>query len=208
MMQSWTIKSATTAAPPATAKGAGLAGPYTAQAGILGYYEICLNVKNNGWFVVQDPSAKMGPYAYSKANLNWVGYDDPTFAIVKSKYVLSMGIGGAMVWDISTDDFGNSCGGGANPIMTAISQTILSNQPATTGSPVTTSTQGTTGKTTATIPSTSSTTAKSTTTNKSATTISTTSTTSKLITTTTNKAATSATNSKGTTKTGGTCTSN
>ena len=131
--KSWTIKSATSAVPPAPANGAGLVGTYTGQPGVLGYQEICLNVKNNGWKVVQDPLGKMGPYAYSNANLNWVGYDDPAFAIVKSKYLVSMGLGGAMVWDISTDDFGNLCGGGANPIITAISQAIgIINQPSTT----------------------------------------------------------------------------
>ena len=127
--------------------------------------------------MVQDPLAKMGPYAFSKANLNWVGYDDPAFAVVKSKYVLSMGLGGAMVWDISTDDFGNLCGGGANPIIKAISQTVLSNQPATTVSPITTTTQGTTGKF-VTIPT---------------------------ISTTTIKVTTSTTTSKGTTKPTGIC---
>jgi hypothetical protein len=30
-----------------------------------------------------------------------------------------------MVWDISTDDFRNKCGGGANPLMTTISDKVM-----------------------------------------------------------------------------------
>jgi len=34
------------------------------QAGMLSYLEICMNIKAGGWTVVQDPTAKRGPYAY------------------------------------------------------------------------------------------------------------------------------------------------
>lgn len=54
----------------AKAPGPGEAGPYTKAAGFLAYYEICDNIQNKGWKVVQDPKKRMGPYAY-KGN-QWV----------------------------------------------------------------------------------------------------------------------------------------
>uniref|UniRef100_A0A0P5Y1I5 Brain chitinase and chia n=1 Tax=Daphnia magna TaxID=35525 RepID=A0A0P5Y1I5_9CRUS len=122
---SWKLSS-TTIAPPAPASGAGVAGPYTVTPGFMAYYEICsADVRSNGWQVVQDPTQAIGPYAVSPTSpKTWVGYDDPAMAIVKSNYILSKGLGGGMVWDISMDDFRNTCVAGANPILTAISNTL------------------------------------------------------------------------------------
>ncbi|KAI9552833.1 hypothetical protein GHT06_020715 [Daphnia sinensis] len=120
----WQLTSATTT-PPAPASGAGVAGPYTGTPGSMAYYEICSAVRSNGWQVFQDPTQAIGPYAVSPTSpKTWVGYDDPAMAIVKSNYILSKGLGGAMVWDISMDDFKNTCLAGANPILTAISNTL------------------------------------------------------------------------------------
>jgi len=74
----------------------------------------------------------MGPYAFTRLNLPWVGYDDPAFATVKSDYIIAKGLGGAMVWDVSLDDFANVCGDGANPIQTAIARVMGIVQPVTT----------------------------------------------------------------------------
>lgn len=122
--QSWLLAS-NDILPPAPTAGIGPAGPITNQAGILAYSEICQNIRNKGWKTYQDPSYLTGPFAYSpSAPVQWVGYDDVPFSIRKAKYALAMGLGGLMVWDMSQDDFGNTCGGGVNPIMTAIAQTI------------------------------------------------------------------------------------
>ena len=40
----------------------------------MGYHEICLNIKNNGWTKVKGSECTVGPHAY-KGN-QWVGYDD------------------------------------------------------------------------------------------------------------------------------------
>jgi chitinase len=98
--------------------GAGPAGPITKQGGFLGYQEICKNIKNDGWTSVtkidpcfseifnwclkqvDDPN---GPYAYGQGV--WVGYDTPEQAGRKAKYIMDNGLGGAMFWDLSTDDF-------------------------------------------------------------------------------------------------------
>lgn len=126
--KSWTLNYTYTedATLPAPGFGPGAPGPLTKDSsGYLGYYEICNSVKNEGWEVVVDQEFKIGPYASSpNVPKTWVGYDDPAMANVKSRYVLDNGLGGAMVWDISTDDFRNTCGEGVNPIMTNISRTV------------------------------------------------------------------------------------
>ena len=112
-------------APPAPAAGAGEQGKFTKEAGFMAYYEICDAVHFAGWTEIQYPDRWLGPYAVSpNSPKTWVGYDDPAMAVVKSKYVLSKGLGGAFVWTIDYDDFGDICGGGVNPMLTAISQTL------------------------------------------------------------------------------------
>jgi hypothetical protein len=121
---SWKLTS-NTIVPPSPAAGAGAAGPITSTPGFLAYYEICNAVRSSGWQVVQDPNKAIGPYAVSPTSpKTWVGYDDPAMAIVKSNYIKSKGLGGGMVWDISLDDFRNTCGAGANPVITAIYNTL------------------------------------------------------------------------------------
>ena len=54
----------------------GKAGQFTRQAGFLAYYEICHNIKTQGWNVVQDSGSpkRMGPYAFK--DKQWASYDD------------------------------------------------------------------------------------------------------------------------------------
>lgn len=136
---SWTLSSSVTV-PPAPASGAGTAGQYTQQNGFLGYYEICSAIKTGGWAVVTEslPNLWMGPYAYSLSTRQWVSYDDANMAAYKTTYALSKGLGGVMVWDLSTDDFHNTCSGGVNPLITAISNALLSGFNYTTIAPTTT----------------------------------------------------------------------
>jgi chitinase len=70
--QSFTLSSSSNHGLNAAASGAGKAGPFTRQAGMLAYNEICYLVKNEGYSVSTQP--EMGPYAF-KGN-QWVGYDD------------------------------------------------------------------------------------------------------------------------------------
>ena len=44
-----------------------------------------------------------GPYAY-KGN-QWVGYDTISSVKMKSEYIKKKNLGGAMFWDLATDDF-------------------------------------------------------------------------------------------------------
>nr|WNT43924.1 chitinase 2 [Monochamus alternatus] len=102
----------------AKAPGPGEAGPYTRAAGFLAYYEICDNIQNKGWTVVQDPKRRMGPYAY-KGN-QWVSFDDREMIRIKSEYIRKMDIGGGMIWALDLDDFKNKCGEGRHPLLTTI----------------------------------------------------------------------------------------
>jgi len=138
--QSWTLADASITGIGAPAFTGGAPGPLTNNNGSLGYYEICYYIRTAGWTVVQDPDNLAGPYAFSPDannktwvgyddtnmanNKTWVGYDDTNMATIKSLYVKEKGLGGAMVWDISTDDFKNRCGDGENPIITAIAKAI------------------------------------------------------------------------------------
>ena len=38
-------------------------------------------------------------------NNQWVGYDDPSSAVVKANYIVNNNLGGAMFWDLPSDDF-------------------------------------------------------------------------------------------------------
>jgi chitinase len=119
---SWTLPrslSSDSFIPPATAEKVG---PSEAK---MAFFEICSSVRKKGWEVFQDPSQRIGPYAVSPTDpKTWVGYDDPAMAIVKSQFILSKGLGGAFLWDISNDDFKDICGLGVNPITTAIYHTL------------------------------------------------------------------------------------
>ena len=127
--RSWTLSTNKTI-PPAPAAGPGAPGKWTEDAGLLAYYEICDAVRNGGWNVVKDPSQTMGPYALSPHHpRTWVAYDDPAMAIVKTQYVRNKSLGGVMVWDLSYDDFHNTCGNGYNPILTSIYNTLKNSWP-------------------------------------------------------------------------------
>ncbi|XP_076166263.1 chitinase-3-like protein 1 [Ptiloglossa arizonensis] len=100
----------------ASCSGPGLAGPYSQEAGNLGYNEICTDLAQKGWTVVRDKEQRV-PYAY-KDN-QWIGYDDPISVKEKANYINSLGLGGAMLWSLENDDFLGSCGQ-RYPLLTAL----------------------------------------------------------------------------------------
>ena len=123
---SWTLASGAYN-PPAAASGPGLAGPFTTTQGELAFYEICRHVRVYKDFKAVRSSARLyGPIAYyiRTSGRTWVGYDDADMIIHKGKYILSKNLGGAVVWDISMDDFQNSCNGGMNPLLSSLSRTL------------------------------------------------------------------------------------
>lgn len=107
----------------APADGPGDMGEATRENGYLAYYEICENIKNGDWKVIQPNPKAMGPYAY-KGN-QWVGYDDEQIVKRKSEYVAQMGLGGIMFWAIDNDDFRGACGGKSYPLIEAAKEALL-----------------------------------------------------------------------------------
>ena len=77
-------------------------GNYTAFPGVLSYYEICQNVRSNGWTEVWLDEGKV-PYAYGDGD--WVGFDNVYSIIYKVDMARSYGVGGIMWWTIDGDDF-------------------------------------------------------------------------------------------------------
>jgi len=87
-------------------------GPFSRQIGIWGYDEIIgkmqgkldidLPEDTGTWTIVRDDCYK-APYAYNGPY--WIGYDDEDSIAVKAKYVNFLGVAGAFVWSLDTDDF-------------------------------------------------------------------------------------------------------
>lgn len=105
--------------------GPGQAGPVTGESGYLGYIEICAQLKaSKDWKITRDPRV-VAPVAV-KGNL-WIGYDDAQSLTAKVLFARSLGLAGAMVWSIETDDFSGTCGGAKNPLLRAIRDALRSN---------------------------------------------------------------------------------
>ncbi|XP_053984693.1 chitinase-3-like protein 1 [Hylaeus volcanicus] len=130
--RSFTLANAANNGLGASAIGPGTIGRYTGEPGTLGYNEICENLNQGGWTVVREPK-QLVPYAF-KGN-QWVGYDDPTSVQEKAKYINSMGLGGAMVWSVETDDFRGTCGE-KYPLLTALNRVLRSGVPIPDPNPV------------------------------------------------------------------------
>ncbi|OXU26105.1 hypothetical protein TSAR_016779 [Trichomalopsis sarcophagae] len=81
-------------------------GPYTREAGMLGYNEILEDIAK-GWQVHFQEEQKV-PYAVH--GNQWVGYDDERSLKDKTDYIKKHGLGGAMAWSIETDDFLGTAG--------------------------------------------------------------------------------------------------
>ncbi|KAJ4435528.1 hypothetical protein ANN_18144, partial [Periplaneta americana] len=120
--RSFTLQSSSDHGIGAPSTGPGQGGPYTEEAGDLGYNELCINLDQ--WTVVWNDKQEV-PYAY-KGN-QWVGYDNVESFKIKSQYILDHGIGGAMIWSIDTDDYRGKCNQGKYPLINTI-KSVLSGQ--------------------------------------------------------------------------------
>jgi chitinase len=101
--------------------GGGTVGPYTDEVGYMGYNEICEKLLTGDWSVVWNTEQRI-PYAYSGDQ--WVGYDNSQSVTEKVNYAKAMGLGGAMVWSIDTDDFLGKLTGTKFPLLTAINNAL------------------------------------------------------------------------------------
>ncbi|NXI40397.1 CHIA chitinase, partial [Galbula dea] len=101
----------------APTSGAGPAGPYTQEAGLLAYYEIC-SLLDSGATQVWDAQQDV-PYAYKGSE--WIGYDNVKSFNMKVDWLKRNNFGGAMVWTIDLDDFtGTFCKEGKYPLITTL----------------------------------------------------------------------------------------
>lgn len=115
--RSYTLSNSAATALGAITIGAGKAGKYSEEPGMLTYLEICELQKGGGWTTVFDNEQK-NPYTYS--GNQWVGYDDVQSITLKAAYAKNMKLGGVMVWTVNSDDRANVCGQGEFPLMKAI----------------------------------------------------------------------------------------
>ncbi|CAH2056350.1 unnamed protein product, partial [Iphiclides podalirius] len=90
------------------AEQTGFKGPYTREAGFMGYNEICMEVTNKSskwthhW---HDQSAT--PYLRDGKRI--IAYDNTRSIAIKVKMAIEYNLGGLMVWSIDTDDFRGNC---------------------------------------------------------------------------------------------------
>lgn len=105
----------------APTSGPGPAGPYTKEAGLLAYYEICTFLDSGAtqaWDAPQDV-----PYAYKSSE--WVGYDNIKSFNIKIDWLKKNNYGGAMVWTLDLDDFtGTFCKQGKYPLITTLKNAL------------------------------------------------------------------------------------
>lgn len=121
--RTWKLASNVTT-PPAAATGPADGGSVTGEPGIMSYFEICQEVRNNSWPGVSDVNS--GTYVHSNTSpIVWAGFDDVNSAIEKSRYIVNNKLGGAMIWDLSMDDFRNVCAGGVFPLTAAIHNIVV-----------------------------------------------------------------------------------
>ncbi|XP_077291919.1 putative chitinase 2 isoform X2 [Arctopsyche grandis] len=87
---------------------AGFKGPYTKEAGFVGYNEICVELNNatSGWVQAWDDRSKT-PYAYNGDKM--ITYDNQRSIAEKVRFAVSRKLRGVMVWSIDTDEFRGDC---------------------------------------------------------------------------------------------------
>ncbi|NXG98248.1 CHIA chitinase, partial [Loxia leucoptera] len=115
--KSFTLQSPSNTGVGAPSSGPGPAGPYTREAGLLAYYEICSLLSSGAtqaWDAPQDV-----PYSYKGSE--WVGYDNEKSFGLKVDWLKNNNFGGAMVWALDMDDFtGTFCHQGKYPLISSL----------------------------------------------------------------------------------------
>ncbi|XP_052893340.1 chitotriosidase-1 [Anopheles moucheti] len=130
--RSFTLANAANSQTGAATVGGGTAGPYTREPGVMGYNEFCEKLQTESWDL-RWSEEQQAPYAVR--NNQWLGYDDLRSVQLKIKYLLDLGLGGAMVWSLETDDFRGLCGGGKYPLMHEIHSLVNGGTPSPTTPP-------------------------------------------------------------------------
>jgi chitinase len=98
------------------------AGPFTREAGMWGYNEICEKLVSEQWKVTLLDDSIRAPFATK--DRNWIGYDDIQSLTVKAVYARDLGLQGAMMWSFETDDFHGRCHGETFPLIRAVHRAL------------------------------------------------------------------------------------
>jgi chitinase len=124
----WTLASAANAGVGAPAKGASTAGPFTAAAGFLAYYEVEDWLHTGGTATFDSVRNAM----YAVKGTDWVGYDNAATTRTKCEFALAGNYAGAMVWALDLDRFWADGNDPAYPILRSIHDTFSGASPAAT----------------------------------------------------------------------------
>jgi len=96
----WQDVSATAIGRFQSASGAAANGTW--EAGIFDYKDLKNNFVGQGYTRYWDEDAQV-PYLYNPATGIWISYDDTESMTIKTEYIVSEGLGGAMYWELSSD---------------------------------------------------------------------------------------------------------
>lgn len=83
--------------------------------GNMGYNEYC---SSSGWKQNFDRNHRV---YYAVNGFSWFGFNGVGPVITKAKFIKKYDLGGAMIWSIDTDDYGNVCGQGRFPLISSVS---------------------------------------------------------------------------------------
>lgn len=94
--------------------GPGNKGPFTEEAGFLGYNEICDLMDVGQWntFYLEENAALVAVQGNQ-----WIGFDDTHTVKQKTEFAVEKKLGGVMFWSIDTDDFHGFCRNGSYPLL-------------------------------------------------------------------------------------------
>merc|ERR1719510_449262 len=111
-----------------SAVGASLPGPFTVQAGYLAYTEIQDLIKSGGiryWDV-----ERQVPYVITADGSQWIGYDDIDSLFLKTNFLMTKNLRGAMFWALELDDVDNGY-----PLINSVKSTMIGYRSLTTTTP-------------------------------------------------------------------------
>src|SRR5262249_35409059 len=84
------------------------ASPGTWEMGVLDWHDIAANYLPT--FDKHVDEAAGVPFLYSPSKQIFISYDDPTSLGKRAKYVKESGLGGVMIWELSSDDTSHTLG--------------------------------------------------------------------------------------------------
>jgi len=118
-------------------QGSGAAEP---QAGLYPYWSLEQSyINQHGYNVFRDAAAGSVPYLFNpnapapESGAVMISYDDPASLAAKVQYASQIGLGGAMIWDLSQDDSSNSMlnavASAVNPALSRIGARVRRKKP-------------------------------------------------------------------------------